>query len=73
MWAGGDCVTRGYLNLPDKTSERYKADPFVHDGSLMFNTGDLGYLNSKQLILQPKDHAQMLARRRDSGASWQDR
>ncbi|KAJ7250866.1 nonribosomal peptide synthetase 12 [Mycena haematopus] len=42
MWAGGECVTRGYLNLPDKTSERYKRDPFVNDGSMMFNTGDLG-------------------------------
>ncbi|KAJ7175866.1 nonribosomal peptide synthetase 12 [Mycena filopes] len=42
MWAGGACVTRGYLNLPEKTSERYKADPFVNDGSMMFNTGDLG-------------------------------
>ncbi|KAJ7675823.1 nonribosomal peptide synthetase 12 [Mycena polygramma] len=42
MWAGGECVTRGYLNLPDKTNERYKKDPFVGDGSMMFNTGDLG-------------------------------
>ncbi|KAF7365784.1 Nonribosomal peptide synthetase 12 [Mycena venus] len=42
MWAGGKCVTRGYLNLPDKTNDRYKVDPFVNDGSLMFNTGDLG-------------------------------
>ncbi|KAJ6584991.1 nonribosomal peptide synthetase 12 [Mycena capillaripes] len=43
MWAGGECVTRGYLNLPDKTNERYKRDPFVDDGSMMFNTGDLGH------------------------------
>ncbi|KAF7416084.1 hypothetical protein PC9H_002344 [Pleurotus ostreatus] len=42
MWAGGAGITRGYLNLPDKTEERYKLDPFVNDGSLMFNTGDLG-------------------------------
>ncbi|KAF7365210.1 Nonribosomal peptide synthetase 12 [Mycena venus] len=42
MWAGGECVTRGYLNLPDKTNERYKVDPFMNDGSIMFNTGDLG-------------------------------
>ncbi|KAJ7505315.1 nonribosomal peptide synthetase 12 [Mycena galericulata] len=42
MWAGGACVTRGYLNLPETTSKRYKEDPFVNDGSLMFNTGDLG-------------------------------
>ncbi|KAK7056764.1 hypothetical protein VNI00_002481 [Paramarasmius palmivorus] len=42
MWAGGAGITRGYLNLPEKTSERYRKDPFVKDGSMMFNTGDLG-------------------------------
>jgi non-ribosomal peptide synthetase component F len=42
MWGGGGCVTKGYLNLPDKTSERYVRDPFADDGSMMFNTGDLG-------------------------------
>ncbi|KAG5650400.1 hypothetical protein H0H81_012379 [Sphagnurus paluster] len=42
MWAGGAGITRGYLNLPDKTSEKYKPDPFLNDGSMMFNTGDLG-------------------------------
>ncbi|KAJ7780692.1 nonribosomal peptide synthetase 12 [Mycena maculata] len=42
MWAGGVCVSRGYMNLPEKTNERYKKDPFVGDGSLMFNTGDFG-------------------------------
>ena len=25
MWAGGACVSKGYLNLPEKTSERYLA------------------------------------------------
>ncbi|KAJ7069779.1 nonribosomal peptide synthetase 12 [Mycena amicta] len=42
MWAGGACVSRGYLNLPNKTQERYKRDPFLNDGGMMFNTGDLG-------------------------------
>ncbi|KAF9267434.1 nonribosomal peptide synthetase 12 [Marasmius fiardii PR-910] len=42
MWAGGAGISRGYLNLPEKTNERYKRDPFVDDGSMMFNTGDLG-------------------------------
>jgi non-ribosomal peptide synthetase component F len=36
MWAGGECVTRGYLNLPDKTNERYTVDPFVDDGYVLF-------------------------------------
>ncbi|CAK5270169.1 unnamed protein product [Mycena citricolor] len=42
MWAGGHCVTRGYLNLPDKTREKYTEDPFTKNGSKMFNTGDMG-------------------------------
>ncbi|KAJ3854453.1 nonribosomal peptide synthetase 12 [Lentinula lateritia] len=42
MWAGGKGISRGYLNLPQKTDERYLFDLFVNDGSLMFNTGDLG-------------------------------
>ncbi|KAI0057826.1 nonribosomal peptide synthetase 12 [Artomyces pyxidatus] len=42
MWAGGAGITRGYVNLPEKTAERYMLDPFTNDGSMMFNTGDLG-------------------------------
>lgn len=48
MWVGGVGVSKGYLNLPDKTAERWRPDPFVvnndTDGgaSMMFNTGDLG-------------------------------
>ncbi|ORY16303.1 hypothetical protein BCR34DRAFT_622471 [Clohesyomyces aquaticus] len=41
MWVGGAGVTRGYINLPDLTSDRYKLDKFTQDGSMMFNTGDL--------------------------------
>lgn len=32
MWAGGAGITRGYVNLPDKTAERYVLDPFARDG-----------------------------------------
>lgn len=32
MWAGGAGITRGYVDLPDKTAERYKVDPFTNDG-----------------------------------------
>ncbi|KFY29922.1 hypothetical protein V494_08373 [Pseudogymnoascus sp. VKM F-4513 (FW-928)] len=42
MWAGGRCVSRGYLNQPEESSKKFKLDKFVNDGSLMFNTGDLG-------------------------------
>ncbi|KAF4828146.1 Adenylate-forming reductase [Colletotrichum tropicale] len=41
MWAGGPGVSRGYLNLPELTSQRYKLDKFTQDGRMMFNTGDL--------------------------------
>ncbi|RMZ74524.1 non-ribosomal peptide synthetase [Pyrenophora seminiperda CCB06] len=41
MWVGGAGVTRGYINLPELTSRRYKLDKFINDGSMMFNTGDI--------------------------------
>ncbi len=41
MWAGGDCVTAGYIANPALNAERYKADPF-RPGHMMFNTRDLG-------------------------------
>ncbi|KAL5114769.1 hypothetical protein ACEQ8H_007331 [Pleosporales sp. CAS-2024a] len=41
MWVGGAGVSRGYINLPTLTSERFKPDKFLANGSTMFNTGDL--------------------------------
>ncbi|WP_037317838.1 amino acid adenylation domain-containing protein [Ruegeria halocynthiae] len=41
MWAGGDCVTAGYLANPDLTADRYRPDPF-RPGHMMFRTRDLG-------------------------------
>lgn len=32
MWAGGAGITRGYINLVEKTAERYRLDPFTCDG-----------------------------------------
>ena len=42
MWAGGDCVTLGYLDNDKLTAERYADDPFLGNGRRMFNTRDLG-------------------------------
>jgi amino acid adenylation domain-containing protein len=42
MWAGGACVTAGYLGNPDLTAERYRPDPFLGGDHLMFRTRDLG-------------------------------
>lgn len=35
MWAGGAGITRGYVNLPDKTAERYKLDIFTNNGCVL--------------------------------------
>ncbi|KAN0090673.1 hypothetical protein V8E55_004239 [Tylopilus felleus] len=42
MWASGRGISSGYVNKPALTKERFVLDPFVRDGSFMFNTGDLG-------------------------------
>lgn len=42
MWAGGDCVSAGYLDNPALNTERYAPDPFRGGGSMMFRTRDLG-------------------------------
>lgn len=42
MWAGGDCVSTGYIGNPELTGERYKPDPFLGGGRMMFRTRDLG-------------------------------
>lgn len=41
MWAGGDCVTAGYLGNETLTADRYRPDPY-RPGHMMFNTRDLG-------------------------------
>ncbi|GAA2656141.1 hypothetical protein GCM10010400_11300 [Streptomyces aculeolatus] len=42
MWAGGDCVSAGYLDNPSLNAERYVPDPFLGGGRMMFRTRDLG-------------------------------
>lgn len=42
MWAGGDGVTAGYLSNESLTAERYRPDPFLGEGRMMFRTRDLG-------------------------------
>ena len=37
IWVGGVCVTRGYFNLPIKTGERYKLNPFLDDGCVFYH------------------------------------
>lgn len=42
MWAGGECVTDGYIGNELLNAERYKPDPFLGNGYRMFRTRDLG-------------------------------
>jgi len=42
MWAGGDCVSTGYLKNDQLNQERYAPDPFLGNGRRMFRTRDLG-------------------------------
>ncbi|MGF1707366.1 AMP-binding protein [Enterovibrio baiacu] len=42
MWAGGICVTKGYLANVTLSQQRYRTDPFLGDGHVMFRTRDLG-------------------------------
>ncbi|MEM8532881.1 MAG: amino acid adenylation domain-containing protein [Chloroflexota bacterium] len=42
MWAGGDCVSAGYIGNDSLTKERYAPDPFLGNGHIMFRTRDLG-------------------------------
>jgi amino acid adenylation domain-containing protein len=42
MWAGGDCVSAGYLANDELNADRYRPDPFLGAGRRMFRTRDLG-------------------------------
>ena len=41
LFVGGECLARGYVNLPEKTEESFPDDPFSPtDGARMYRTGD---------------------------------
>jgi acyl-CoA synthetase (AMP-forming)/AMP-acid ligase II/acyl carrier protein len=42
VWLGGAGVSRGYLNQPELTSQKFVKDPFADANTLMYKTGDIG-------------------------------
>jgi len=58
LYMGGEGVTRGYLNRPDLTAERYVPNPYGPPGSRLYGVGDLvRYLPSGELdFLGRLDH-----------------
>lgn len=53
---GGDMLARGFVNLPDKTAERFVPDPFAGEsGARMYRTGDRGRI-------LPDGHLEILGR-----------
>jgi thioester reductase-like protein/amino acid adenylation domain-containing protein len=41
LFVGGDCLARGYVDLPEKTEESFPEDPFSsRSGARMYRTGD---------------------------------
>jgi len=41
LYVGGAGVSRGYLERPDLSAQRFVPDPFLGDGSRLYRTGDL--------------------------------
>lgn len=40
MYVGGECLSRGYLNRPELTEEKFLPNPFA-EGEKMYKTGDI--------------------------------
>lgn len=50
IYIAGDSLAFGYLNLPEKTAERFLPDTIREDGSIMLRTGDVGRILPDGLV-----------------------
>ncbi|MCG8320482.1 MAG: AMP-binding protein, partial [Cytophagales bacterium] len=50
IYLGGDGVSRGYLNAPELTSERFIPDPYSLKGGRLYKSGDMGRWQEEGLI-----------------------
>ncbi|KAI4950065.1 hypothetical protein J4E91_004721 [Alternaria rosae] len=41
LWVGGVGVSKGYINLPLTTAEKFQPNRFVNDGSMMYDFGNI--------------------------------
>ncbi|MFH6951471.1 AMP-binding protein, partial [Flavobacterium sp. FlaQc-51] len=57
IYISGEGVTRGYLNNPVLTAEKFVVNPFM-EGGIMYKTGDLGFwlADGNIKFLGRKDH-----------------
>ena len=39
IWSGGAGITKGYVNLPELTFNKYRRDPFMNDGWALTTSG----------------------------------
>ncbi|WP_350306988.1 amino acid adenylation domain-containing protein [Photorhabdus viridis] len=64
LYIGGAGVTRGYLNRPDLTAERFLTDPFSDDvDARMYRSGDLArYLPDGNLVFVGRNDQQVKIR-----------
>lgn len=58
MYVSGISLSKGYINAPDRTAERFVRSPF--DGELMYNTGDIGkYLKNGDIDILGREDDQI--------------